>query len=97
MVGNFPLPQSKRPLSTIHAAEGGAVAAEELGGGVDDDVRPVLDRPDQVRGAQGGVDDERDAASCATFASPARSWTSEEGLATTSTKIALVLSRTAAA
>ena len=44
-----------------HAAQGGAVAAEELGGGVDHDVRAVLDRPHEVRRAQGGVDDEGDA------------------------------------
>ena len=36
-------------------------------------------------------------ASRATLASPSRSWTSDDGLATTSTKIALVFSRTAAA
>ena len=42
-------------------AEGRAVAAEELGGGVDDDVGTVFDGPDEVRGAEGVVDDERDA------------------------------------
>ena len=43
------------------AAEGRAVAAEELCGGVDDDVSTVFDGPDEVRGAKGIVDDERDA------------------------------------
>ena len=37
------------------------MAAEELGGGVDDDVGTVFDGPDEVRGAEGVVDDERDA------------------------------------
>ena len=35
--------------------------ANELGGGVDDDVGTVFDGPDEVRGAEGVVDDERDA------------------------------------
>lgn len=43
------------------AAEGGAVAAEELGGGVDDDVGAVLGGAQQVRGGHGVVDDEGDA------------------------------------
>lgn len=44
-----------------HTADGGAVPAEELGGRVDDDVRPVLDGAQQVRGGHGVVDDERQA------------------------------------
>ena len=41
-------------------AQRGAVAADELGGRVDNDVRAVLDRTDQVRSAEGVVDDQRD-------------------------------------
>ena len=59
--GNLPLPQLKRPALDDDAAQGGAVPAEELGGGVDHDVRAVLDRAHEVRRAQGGVDDQRDA------------------------------------
>ena len=44
-----------------NAAEGRAVAADELGSGMDNDVRAVLDRTDEVRGAEGVVDDERQA------------------------------------
>ena len=36
------------------------MAAEELRGGVDDDVGTVFDGPDEVRSAEGVVDDERD-------------------------------------
>ena len=43
------------------AAQGGAVAADELGGRVDNDVRAVLNGADQVRGAEGVVDDQRQA------------------------------------
>ena len=43
------------------AAEGGAVAADELGGGVDDDVGAPLDGPHQGRGGRGVVDDQREA------------------------------------
>ncbi len=40
------------------AAQGGAVAADELGGGVDHHVRAVLNGPDQVGGAEGVVNDQ---------------------------------------
>ena len=40
------------------AAQAGAVAADELGGGVDHDVCAVLDGPDQIGGAEGVVDDQ---------------------------------------
>ena len=40
------------------AAEDGAVAADELGGGVDDYVGPMLYRTDEIRGAEGVVDHE---------------------------------------
>ena len=43
------------------AAHGRAVAAQELRGGVDDDVGAPLERPVQVRGGEGRVDDERHA------------------------------------
>ena len=43
-----------------HPAERGAVAAEELGGRVHDDVGAPLDRPAQVRRRHGRVDDQRD-------------------------------------
>ena len=42
------------------AAEGGPVAAEELGGGMNDDVGAVLDGADQIGRAERIVDDERD-------------------------------------
>ena len=42
-------------------AEGRAVAADELGGRVDDDIRAVLDGSDQIRRAEGVVDDQRQA------------------------------------
>ena len=50
-------------LAAVHddAAQGGAVAADELGGGVHHDVSAVLDGADQVRGAEGVVDDQRQA------------------------------------
>ena len=43
-----------------HAAERRAVATDELGGGVDDDVRAVLEWTEQVRGTEGVVDDDRE-------------------------------------
>ena len=43
------------------AAHDGAVAAHELGGGVDHDVRPVLQRPQQIGRGEGAVHDEGDA------------------------------------
>ena len=43
------------------AADDRAVAAEELGGRVDDDVGAVLERADEVRRRDRVVDDERDA------------------------------------
>jgi len=50
-------------LAAVHddAAQGGAVAADELGGGVNHDVCAVLDGANQVRGAEGVVDDQRQA------------------------------------
>ena len=42
-----------------HTAEGGAVAADELGGGLDHHVGAVLQRAEQVRGGEGVVDDHR--------------------------------------
>ncbi len=42
-----------------HAAEGGAVAADELGRGFDHDVGAVLQRTEQVRGGEGVVHDHR--------------------------------------
>ena len=41
-----------------HTADGGAVAADELGGGLHHDVGAVLDGTDQVGGAEGVVDDQ---------------------------------------
>ena len=49
------------PRLDDHAAERGAVAAEELGGRVDHDVGAVLDRAAQVGRGHGGVDDQRHA------------------------------------
>ena len=37
------------------------MAADELGSGVDDDVSAMLDGTDQVRGAEGIIDDQRQA------------------------------------
>ena len=42
-----------------HTAEGGAVAADELGGGLDHDVSAVLQRAEQVRGGEGVVHNHR--------------------------------------
>ena len=49
-------------LAAIHdgAADGGAVPADELGGGVGDDVRAPLERPEQVGRGEGVVDHQRD-------------------------------------
>ena len=46
-------------LAAVHddAAQRGAVAADELGGGMDDDICAVLNGTDQVRGAEGIIDD----------------------------------------
>ena len=44
-----------------NAAEGRAVTADELGCGMYNDVSTVLDRTDEVRSAEGVVDDERQA------------------------------------
>ena len=43
------------------AADGGAMATEELGCRIDDDVRSPLDRADQGRGGGGVVDNQRKA------------------------------------
>ena len=43
-----------------HAADRIAVAAEEFGGRVDDDIGAMLERPDQVGGRHRVVDDERE-------------------------------------
>lgn len=50
-------------LAAVHddAAQRGAVAADELGSGVDDDVSAMLDGTDQVRGAEGVINDQRQA------------------------------------
>ena len=50
-------------FAAVHddAAQRGAVAADELGGRVDDDVRAVLDGTDEVRGAKGVINDQRQA------------------------------------
>jgi hypothetical protein len=54
-------PKSKRTAVDDEAADGGAVAADELGGRVHHDVGAVLERPDEPRGGDGVVDDERHA------------------------------------
>ena len=50
-------------LATVHddTAQGGAVAADELGRGMDHDVRAVLNGTDQVRGAKRVINDQRQA------------------------------------
>ena len=42
-----------------HTAQRGAVAADELGCGVDNDVGAMLQRTEQIRGAESVVDDNR--------------------------------------
>ena len=42
-----------------HTAQRGAVAADELGCGVDNDIGAMLQRTEQIRGAEGVVDDNR--------------------------------------
>jgi hypothetical protein len=56
------LAEVERPTVDDDAGDDGAVAAEELRGRVHDDVRAVLEGPEQVRRRDGVVDDERDAA-----------------------------------
>ena len=50
-------------VAAVHddAAQRGAVAADELGGGVDHDVCAVLDGADQIRSAEGVINDQRQA------------------------------------
>ncbi len=50
-----------RKLAAVddHAADGSAVAADELGGGVHHDVRAMLDRPAEVGGREGVVNHQR--------------------------------------
>ena len=43
------------------AAQRGAVAADKLGGRMDNDVGTMLDRADQVGRAEGVIDDKRNA------------------------------------
>ena len=49
-------------LAAVHdgAADAGAVPADELGGGVRDDIRAPLERAEQVRRGEGVVDHQRD-------------------------------------
>ena len=54
----FPI---KLPGFHDDTAQGGAVAAQELGGGMHHDVGPVLDGADQVRCAEGVVDHQGEA------------------------------------
>ncbi len=70
--------------------------AEELGGGVDDDVRAVLDRPAQVGRRGGGVDDERDPGLVRHVGQTADVATTVEGFATSSVKTKRVFSVMAA-
>ena len=53
--GGFPV-----KFAAVHndAAQSGAVSADKLGGGVDHDIRPVFDGPDEVGRAEGVVDDQ---------------------------------------
>ena len=47
--GNLPLFQSNLPRIHNDPADRGAVAADVLGGRGDDDVGPIIDRPDQAQ------------------------------------------------
>ena len=49
-------------FTSIHngAAEAGAVAADELGGGMGDDMRAPFERAEQVRGGESVIDHQRD-------------------------------------
>ena len=47
------------PAVDDNAADGDAVAAEKLGGGMHDDVGAVLDGPAQIGGGEGGIDGQR--------------------------------------
>ena len=69
-------------LAAVHddAAQRGAVAADELGGGMDDDICAVLDGADQVRRAEGVVNDQRNAVLVAISAMASMSGMSELGL-----------------
>lgn len=48
------------------------MTANELGGRVNHDVRPMLDGPDQVGGAEGVVDDQRQAVVVGNFGNGVR-------------------------
>ncbi len=50
----------KVPAVHDHAADGGPVSADELRGGMDHDIRAILDRPDQVRGGECGIHHQGD-------------------------------------
>ena len=50
----------KFPSVHDQSAEGGPVASDELGGRVDYDIRPVLERTDRIGRAEGVVDHQRD-------------------------------------
>ena len=84
------LPGAPRKFAGLDddAAERGAVAADELRRGVDDDVGAPLDRPAQRRRGERVVDDERDAVRRARRrASAARSATLPAGLPIVSVKM----------
>ena len=62
-LGNLRVLSARLPVKVAaidnHAAQRGAVAANELGCGVDDDVGTMLQRTEQIRGAEGVIDDNR--------------------------------------
>ncbi len=53
------MPSSRTCRNHNDAAEGRAVAADELSSGVNNDISAVLNRTDEVRGTEGVVDYER--------------------------------------
>ena len=57
------LARHRRPVESASLyddpTQGGAVAAYELRGGLHDHIRPVLQRPEQVRGGKGVINDNR--------------------------------------
>ena len=71
------------------AAQRIAVAGEEFGGRVDDDIGAVLDRPAEVRGGERVVDDQRQTGLMCDFGDAPISTTTPPGLARFSMKIAL--------
>ena len=94
-VGEPAVAEIERAAVGDRTADRGAVAADELGERVHDDVGAPLDRADEVRRRHRVVDDQRNPASWATLDTPSMSKTSFFGFDSTSPKNSFVFGRTA--